>query len=314
MCVTQFEIGIAIVVEANRFPRHFVMARPALIAESTLVNVLFLMARGADQRGFVIESLILVAGEATNLAVRAEQRKLRAGMVKQGVVPAAVIVTLGAVVSQTSAVGVVLTMARDAVMRCVFESLIAVARAAFRRHVLAGQRKARFLMVELDILPTRLQMTLGAVGAEFFVMNVILPMACIAAVRGVAEFFRGWMAVHALYVCMLSSQKVVAERVIEELLVQLDDFRRSALVIRMAFPARLRRKTAVVARLRGDVLRQILVTGQAQSVLCFLFERLMTFAALSLDVRVPFDHLSGHDQRFHRVREGRYGTQGDGDQ
>lgn len=48
MRLTQLEIGIAIVVEANRFPRYFVVARRAFIAESTLVNVLLLMARGAD--------------------------------------------------------------------------------------------------------------------------------------------------------------------------------------------------------------------------------------------------------------------------
>jgi hypothetical protein len=290
------------------------MARPALIAESTLVNVLLLMARGADQWGFVIESLILVAGEAADLAMRAEQRKLRASMVKHRVFPAAVIVAFGAVVSQTATVGVVLAMTREAIARRVLEGQIAVARAAFRRHVLAGQREARFLMVELDFLPTRLHMTLGAVGAEFFVMNVILPVACITVMRGVAKFLRGWMAVRALHVRMLSSQEEVAERVIEELLVKLDDFCRSALVIRVAFAARLVHESAMVARLRGDVLREIFVTGQAQCVLCFLFEQLMTLAALSFDVRVPFNHLSGHDQRFHRVRKGRYGTQCDGDQ
>ena len=312
--LAQFEIGIAIVVEANRFPRHFVMARPAFIAESTLVNVLLLMARGAHQRGLVIESLIPVAGEATDLAMRAEQGKLRAGMVEQRVFPAAVIVALAAVVSQTATVGVVLAMTRDAIARSVLEDLISMARAAFRWHVPASQRKTRFLMVELDFLPTRLHVALGAVGAEFFAMNVILPVARVTGVRGIAEFLRSRMAVRALRVRVLASQKEVAERVIEALLVKVDYSCGPALMIRVAFAARLVRESAVVARLRANILRHVLVTGQAQCVLRFFLERLMTLAALSFDVRVPLDHLSGHDQRFHRVRKDRHRTQHDGDQ
>ncbi len=106
-------------------------------------------------------------------------------------------------------------------------------------------------------------MARGAVGAEFFAVNVILPVARVTAVRGIAEFLRCRMAVHALHVRVLSSQKEVAEVVIEVLLVKLDDFCGSALVVRVAFAARLFRESAVVARLRGDVLRHVLVTGQA---------------------------------------------------
>jgi len=80
-------------------------------------------------------------------------------------------------------------------------------------------------------------------------------------------------------------------------------------VIRVAFPARLLRKTAVVASLRGDVLRRVFVAFQAQGVLSFLPERLMTLAALSFYVRMSLYHLSRHDQLFHGIRKSRFAPQ-----
>jgi hypothetical protein len=135
-------------------------------------------------------------------------------------------------------------------------------------------------------------------------MDIVLPVAGIALMRGLAILLSLGMAIAAFRVDMLAAKNEVRIGVIEALLVQRNDIRRPSLVLGMALAAGLLRRgcATMKAGLCCGVASDVLVAIEAQRILLLLPEGLMALAALGLDVRVALDNLAGHHQRLDRVR------------
>lgn len=72
---------------------------------------------------------------------------------------------------------VVLAVAGDTLVRRLLEGLVAVAGRALYRRMLSGQRKLGFLVVEQDLLPAPVAMTVAAVRPETALVRIVLAVA-----------------------------------------------------------------------------------------------------------------------------------------
>ena len=72
-------------------------------------------------------------------------------------------------------------------------------------------------------------------------------------------------------------------------------------MFRVACPALLLRKAAVIALFLGDVLGDILVAVQAQGVLRGFLETRVTALAVGLEVRMAFNDLARHEHALDGV-------------
>lgn len=159
-------------------------------------------------------------------------------MVKLDLFPSPVVVALAAFGAQLALVDVVLTMAANAFLRSLLEVLRFMAGRAFRRDMFPSEREVRLVMIELGFFPVRLGMTALAVWAKDSLMYIVLAVTRFAIVRCLAEFLSSRVARDAFHSGMFAEQHKIRKPVVEADLVQLDDLRRSAQMLGVAFPAR----------------------------------------------------------------------------
>src|SRR6516164_162682 len=171
--------------------------------------------------------------------------------------------------------------------------------------MLAGQREARPGVVEARWLPCRVAVARGAVGAEAAFVHVVLAVAVVARPGRFTELLAGHMATFALRARVGSTECEVSLRVIESLLVNERDLHLATLVVRVTGAARLDVDTAVIALVARDVRRDRLVTIEAEAILRRAIELDVALAAVVLELRMPGDHLAGHQHALEVLRRDR---------
>ena len=206
--------------------------------------------------------------------------------------------------SPVSLAVIVFFVTGDAGGGCTLEFRIRMAVPAGDVAMHAGQREFRFAVVKEGFLPVAFLMAVGTLRAQGAFVLVILPVTGKTVRRCVAEFDFGFMAIVTRNfgpgVCTL--QPEVGERVIERLFVDRRDIHRAPLVFGMTVAALLVLDTAVVTLFLGDVLGDVLVAVQAQTVLGGFFEARMAVFTVAFQFGVPRNQLAGHQHAFERVR------------
>lgn len=215
-------------------------------------------------------------------------------------------------------VRVVLPVTGKAVARRFLVGLLVAGRALGAR-MLAHEGKPRLAVVEAGLLPRAFGVALGAAGTELTLVGVVLAVAFDAGARRFAPALARLVAALAIDSgAMRAVEGEVRPAVVEPRLVEGRDLRLPSLVLRVAGPAFLAlrlRRAAVIAALRARVRGHVLVAVLAQARLRRLLEALVAAFALHLELRVPLDHLAGHDDRLEHlpVGQARRGDHGRGE-
>ena len=157
-------------------------------------------------------------------------------------------------------------------------------------------------MIELDVEPASGSVTIATFGPHGFIVNIIFNVARVALGLGIAKLCLGFMATAAIHIGMISFQSKVRVLVIEQLLVQYNDYGIPSLMVRVAVRAIVEpgileqaMETDDIADIKGDVL----VAVQAQRTLLITIECLMAGIAIRLVFGMPCNDLARHDQGFH---------------
>ena len=156
-------------------------------------------------------------------------------------------------------------------------------------------------MIELDVEPASGSVTIATFGPHGVIVNIIFNVARVALGLGIAKLCLGFMATAAIHIGMISFQSKVRVLVIEQLLVQYNDYGIPSLMVRVAVraivePGILEQavKTGDIADIKGDVF----VAVEAQRTLLFTIECLMAGIAIRLVFGMPCNDLARHDQGF----------------
>ena len=198
MLALQRPVTLLLVVIPSVFPLLFAMALFAIIAKPPAMTVVRCMAAGALIRdlGFSIpRTMAGIAGYLRMCAVQGEVGDLLV-IVECGF-PLVGVVARAALGAAPTFVRVVARMTGNALHRRVLIRGISMAIRASRARMRIFQGEMRFRVIEIGLLETDLVMALGAVLAQFALVNVLLFMATKACGRGFAEFFPGHVAAGA---------------------------------------------------------------------------------------------------------------------
>lgn len=209
--------------------------------------------------------------------------------------------TVATFIAAATVVCIVFRMAIEACRRCGLEGLVLVAAGAFGLRVLAYQRIARRVVVELDVCPGEGGMTVHALGSHRVAVNVVGFVARKAVRRSIAMFVAGFMTLPALRLRMLAEQWEIGEFVIECIFVEMHDDGVPSLVVGMAAfapgVADLGRQ-AMEARACAEIGGHVLVAIEAQGVLFRRLELRMAEIAVLLVFRMRLDDRAGHYERL----------------
>ncbi len=171
-------LRVDIMVELHGGPRCGGVAGVAGDPEMTLVVVVLEMAGDTGDIVFVVEWIFAVAVTAAQFGVPAVQRETCvARMVELRVVPTRRRVAVATFVSAAAIVRIVFGMAVEALRRRRLERLILVATRAFGFRVLADQRKAGRVVIELDVGPRDGGMAVRAFRPHRVAMYVVCLVA-----------------------------------------------------------------------------------------------------------------------------------------
>ena len=224
MASDQWKSRFVVVEIAGLFPVGFIVALGAIGAEATFMDVVFLMAANTRQRQVILGRLIAVTALASDLAVRATQRKFGLVVVERGRRPVARLVAVGAIGPEGSLMHVVGLMTANTGEREAGVLSASMAGPAFGLGVLAGQRKFGGGVVECRrFFPVRGLMAFTAAGAEFAFMRIVLAVAGVAGDRGGPEFSLFSVARGASEPDMATGEWEFTERVVEQGGVEEDD-------------------------------------------------------------------------------------------
>lgn len=196
----QRPVTLLLVVVPSVFPLHFAMALLAIIAKPPAMTIVRCMAAGALIRDLGLGIPGAMAGIAGHLRMRAIQGEVGDLLViiERGF-PLIGVVARAALRAASTFVGVVARMTGNALHRRVLIRGISMAIRASRARMRVFQGEMRFRVIEIGLLETDLVVALGAVLAQFALVNVLLFMAGKARGRGFAEFFTGHVAAGAAH-------------------------------------------------------------------------------------------------------------------
>lgn len=163
-------------------------------------------------------------------------------------------------------------------------------------------------MIKFDIKPVSWVVAVGTGVAKEILVYVILAMAVDTVGRRVAMFRAGRVAAGAFGIRMLADQFEVGKQVIERRFNQLDDVGIATLVIGMTGRTGLVRdrisfavKAELVAEVRGDIL----VAVATQSILAGTIKRYMAGRTFRLELCMPANQITRHDQRLNSLSSSR---------
>jgi hypothetical protein len=270
-------------------------------AEPAFVRVLLAVTRHARRRQPVAIEIAGVARIALDLRMRCSQWKFgRLVMIKVNRAPLALVVAAFALSAVPPAVDILNLVAIHASGADVLVPLAAVTRGAGHRPMCSLEREFRPIVVKwLDAEPCRLGMTFVARFPQTPFMRITGLVTVEAACGGVAEPCRLRVAAAARHSDVCVAKLEARTRVIERLAVQLDDVGISPLVIRVTMVAFLLRRLGIAPMKRAAGLAiggNVLVAGGAESRLRPWRKRLVTVAALLLELGMSGHQRPGHDE------------------
>ncbi len=287
-------------VETNSFPCVRVVTTFTAATVATVMNVVACVTARALGGGLRLIWVRPVTACTTSIAVPTPKRVLRITVVVEGNrAPLGTLVADRAVRSERSSVHVVegvtagARRARPPIgrVRVTFEALDA--------HVRTGKRKLRLCVFKTTAAPRLGLVTRGTRSLECSVMRIVVCMARCTLRRRLPWLLPSGVTIGAGHLQVRTGKLKVRPRMIECGRVESGDVRRSPFVIDVA------RRTG--GPLRGhdvrvephstfDITGDVLVTLQTQPSLSLLVEGRVASLALAFVLRVPFDHLTRHDQ------------------
>ena len=291
-----------VVVEGHLLPpAGFLVALLAARAQLAFVRVIFLVAARAIGGQFVAIEIADVTGVALRGGVFAAQRKLgRLVVIEGNRGPFGGGVAGLALLPVAAGVLVLHGVARDAGRADAFVFLAGVTGRAGDIAMCAHQREFGLGMIErLGRPPALVAVAVLAVFAEAALVRLDGAMATDAGTRGLAELLFRRVTAVTPYRCMGAGQLEVGAHVIERFAVELDDVGAAAFVIGVAVPAIAGHRVAVAtvkAACLGAIDRHLLVTVEAQFRLRLARERLVTLAAVRLQLGMALDQGAGHHE------------------
>jgi hypothetical protein len=278
----------------------------APIAEPACVRILLAVTRLASRRQLVAIEIARVASVALDLRMRGSQRKFRRPvMIKVDRAPLALVVAALAFSAVSPGVDILNLVAIHASGAEVPVPFAGVTCGAGNRPMGALEREFRPIMVKrLDAEPRRLAMTFVACFPQTPFVRILGLVTIEAATGGVAEPYGLRVAAAARHCDMGVAKLEARDRVIEGLAVQLDDVGISALVIRMTMVAFLLRRLRIAPMkcpMGLPIGGNCFVAGYAKPRLRPWRKRLVTVAALLLELGMSGHERSGHDELLEQV-------------
>jgi len=170
-----------LVVKPGIFPEIVAMTGAAIVAEVTVVTVVFAVATHTRDVEFIRKRVFAVTVVTDEFAVPAVECELSvAGVIETGIGPTdrrmAVITFLAAATFMDVVFGVAAVAGSCSVQKC----LVFVAAATLDVDMIADQWIVRRVMVEFHVRPSGWRMTIAAFGTECFFVDVVRLMAVIA--------------------------------------------------------------------------------------------------------------------------------------
>jgi hypothetical protein len=275
----------------------------AAIAKLAFVLVILSVTRHTGRRQLVAIKIACVARIALDLRMRGSQWKFcRLGMIEANRAPLVLVVAAFALGAVPSGVDILNPVA---IHTCGGDILVAfanMARGAGDGTMCTLERELRAAVVErFDAKPCRLAVTIVACFPKTPLMRIVRLVTVEAASGRVAKLCRLRVTVDARY-CLVGAPEIeIRKRVIEGLAVKLDNVGISALMICVTmgtFLFRCIRLTPVKSAARPTVRDNFLVAREAKPRLRSGRERLVTVAALLLELGMPGDDRPGHDELF----------------
>jgi hypothetical protein len=254
--------------------------------------------------GLLLIDRRLVTDVTVHPDVCAFQREFGAVMVENGGDPLLLRMTVLAVFSIATVVGVIQTVARETVFGSTLVTFVGVTGYTRSFLVFSFQRKTG-LFVAKDgfgcVTPGLLHVTVGAGGTQARFVRVQLPVAIYALGGCIPVLIIRAVTLGTRNTVVPPLERKIRYPVIKHVPVQRGDVRFPTLVFRVAvlafgalhFPAQPVKPGTLVC-----VLCDLLVATQAEIILGGLTEKLVAQRALIFVFGVPGDDRAGHDQAF----------------
>lgn len=296
-----------LVIESDRpAPARLVVALLAPGSELTLVAVILTVTGHTVGCQLVTIEIARVAGIAFDLGMRGSKREFGLlAVVEADRTPLALIVTGLAFCAVPSAMDVLNSVA---IRACRADVLVAFGHmAGGARHGTVGsaERELRPVVIErLHAVPCGLGMAIVASFPEASLVRIIRFMTVKTACGRVAELCRLYMTADARHRRVCVAERKIRTRVIERLRIEQDDVDIPPFVIRVtmgAFLLRRGRIATVKASLGLAISARVFVALQAELRLRSMRERLVTIAALLLELGVSLHERPGHDELLEQV-------------
>ena len=197
---------------------------------------------------------------------------------------------------------VVLFMAGVTIHRGFFIAIVFVAAFAWDFDMLVAELIACLVMIEPELLPIPICMTIGARASQFAFMLIVFLVAAITIGGRLAILGLGFvasLALDLLRVGMGALEREVRPLMIEGLFRDRCNILRSAFVVCVAFLAfPLPLESPVRSLFLLDILANVFVAILAEGILRRLVEPLVAFRAVFFPFRMAFDHLPRHQRRL----------------
>lgn len=301
MGTEQRKSGLAM-IEPCLLPASIDVAVCASVPQGFLVDVVFPVA-GHTLQGRAFESRLHVAIRAADLRMFAGERETGFAMIEGHLLPVPFAMAITALAAEFSGVDVVLSMAAHTIPRGLRQVCILVAGRTFGLDMPATQGKARLVVVKAGFLPVGLGVAMRAIAPQGSLVNVVLLMTTGTLMHRIPMFFPGDVAGRAFCDLMFSEEYKIGLPMIEAGFVQDDDESIPTQMLGMTIPTGFVGVASMESAVRDDVFGGLLVAIQAQRVLVFFLEWLVTLAALPLDLRMTGDDFPGHDEGLYGIRQ-----------
>ena len=277
-------------------------------AEAAFVPIIRLVAAGAVFRHRRMEVATAMAVRAANVSVPSEKGEARlAGVVEFLCRPISSGVTVAALLALAPLVDVV---RRVATHTFTGRSFVAVPRMAGDTRGLqmpVGQGKGRRGVIEAGLLPGSGVVAGNTVRPEGTAMTVLPGMATVAGRWGLATGFARFVTTVAGQSDVGVLQWEVGQIVVEAGLAHPGDAGVAAQVLGVAATALTRGRlphVSVKTALTSEIPCNLLVAGEAESILPFAIREVVALGAFGLDRRVRLGDRSGHDELLDARRPG----------
>ena len=217
-------VPIAAMLKIRRLPGFVAVALATVLAESTGVGILALVATEAGFGHFVVQVAAAVTLLAVQVRVAAQQRKTGFLRVVEFLrLPARGRVAIGAFCPALAPMNIVGRMTGDTLLRSSFVPVAKVTTGAGDVGVFVQQRIVSFRVIKVDLTPARRAVTGGAVPAQLALVGLLLLMTIEAGSARLTIGLTGRMTVSTVERGMAAGQGKFGQLMIELRDAQFDD-------------------------------------------------------------------------------------------